>query len=236
MRDVEMEKNGERKNSRANVAPMCSTNSNDGNLDNSDWIPPTEVLTKSSDHHTDADMRDVLTALEIDECDNHANLKYIGIRIMEQVKNECAREYAGHLKHLLSKAFIPTPEKEKSNDIYVPESFEKAVESAAREEPMVIQITARNTNVSLTMVSVDFDCKILRNPWEYPNSQLNNATRKDALEEALPVEYSFHNAVRLVPTTLHERHSGVQVFGLPRTSSSEEHTSRLREVLDRLAD
>ncbi|KAL1283693.1 Trigger factor [Trichinella pseudospiralis] len=92
-----------------------------------------------------------------------------------------------------------------------PESFEKAVESAAREEPMVIQITARNTNVSLTMVSVDFDCKILRNPWEYPNSVVH-----------LPA--------------LHERHSGVQVFGLPRTSSSEEHTSRLREVLDRLAD
>ncbi|KRZ18383.1 Retrovirus-related Pol polyprotein from transposon 17.6 [Trichinella zimbabwensis] len=76
-----------------------------------------------------------------------------------------------------------------------PESFEKAVESAAREELMVNQITALNTNVSLAIASVDSDGKILRNPWAYLTlltkkdrscrfivdyQQLNNVTCKDA--------------------------------------------------------
>ncbi|KRZ93188.1 hypothetical protein T08_14101 [Trichinella sp. T8] len=92
-----------------------------------------------------------------------------------QRENESVEEYAGHLKRLLPKAFPQL--KEQADDILLqqfkagirqgmikftilrsaPDSFEKAVKIAAREELMINQVTA--STASASVVTSDADVK-----------------------------------------------------------------------------
>ncbi|KRZ06754.1 Anaphase-promoting complex subunit 10, partial [Trichinella zimbabwensis] len=138
--------------------------------ENPRWIMPQKVLTRSSDverwfirmeraamvqYHMDDAMEDVLSAMEVEETDDYD------------------KEYGDYLKRLLSKAFSQL--KAHADDILlqqfkagicqdvitftilrsVPDSFEKAVQIAARNELMINHVTASTESALAVMTSAD---------------------------------------------------------------------------------
>ncbi|KRX33626.1 hypothetical protein T05_12920 [Trichinella murrelli] len=129
--------------------------------------------------HMDEAMGDLLSAMEVEETDDYDKLKSTLFRDnseerymkefinRRQRENESVQEYAGHLKRLLPKAFPQL--KEQADDILLqqfkagirqdmikftilrsaPDSFEKAVKIAAREELMINQVTAATASASV---------------------------------------------------------------------------------------
>ncbi|KRY04535.1 hypothetical protein T12_5197, partial [Trichinella patagoniensis] len=132
-------------------------------------------------YHMDEAMGDVLSALEVEETDDYDKLKSTLFRERymkefinrRQRENESVEEYAGHLKRLLPKAFPQL--KDQADGILLqqfeagirqdmikftilrsaPDSFEKAVKIAAREELMINQVTAATASASVVTTAAD---------------------------------------------------------------------------------
>ncbi|KRX51536.1 hypothetical protein T06_2768 [Trichinella sp. T6] len=133
---------------RINRAPDGATNGERGRIDGPEWVRPPEVLTMVSNvetwfehmelyfragriaperraalvqYHTDAEVRSIMRAMDVQETDDYDGLKSalfeaFGVRTgperfsaeffrRKQQRGECVRVFAGHLRRLFSKAF-----------------------------------------------------------------------------------------------------------------------------------
>ncbi|KRZ49542.1 Retrovirus-related Pol polyprotein from transposon [Trichinella nativa] len=131
-----------------NRAPDGATNGERGRIDGPEWVRPPEVLTMVSNvetwfehmelyfragriaperraalvqYHTDAEVRSIMRAMDVQETDDYDGLKSalfeaFGVRTgperfsaeffrRKQQRGECVRVFAGHLRRLFSKAF-----------------------------------------------------------------------------------------------------------------------------------
>ncbi|KRZ70301.1 hypothetical protein T10_7894 [Trichinella papuae] len=153
---------------RNHVAPASATNGEHGKIDGPEWIKPPEVLTMVSNvetwfedmemyfraariaperraalvqYHTDADVRDIMRAMDVQETDDYDGLKSALFEAFG-VRNGSER--------LFSKAF---PEMSGSADKILLQQFKaglsaEAIDVAAKEERVVREFTTLKTSVA----------------------------------------------------------------------------------------
>ncbi|KRZ01580.1 hypothetical protein T11_14756 [Trichinella zimbabwensis] len=174
-------------------APASATNGEHGRIDSPEWIKPPEVLTMVFNvetwfehmkmyfraariaperraalvqYHTDADVRSIMRAMDVQETDDYDGLKSalfdaFGVRTgserfsaeffgRKQQQGESMRVFAGHLRRLFSKAF---PEMSGSADKILLQQFKagliaEAIEFAAKEERVVTEFTTLKASVA----------------------------------------------------------------------------------------
>ncbi|KRX42967.1 hypothetical protein T05_11991 [Trichinella murrelli] len=156
---------------RINRTPDGATNGERGRIDGPEWVRPPEVLTMVSNvetwfehmelyfragriaperraalvqYHTDAEVRSIMRAMDVQETDDYDGLKSalfeaFGVRTgperfsaeffrRKQQRGECVRVFAGHLRRLFSKAF---PEMSGSADKILLQQFKAGLSADA---------------------------------------------------------------------------------------------------------
>ncbi|KRZ48949.1 Retrovirus-related Pol polyprotein from transposon 17.6 [Trichinella nativa] len=165
-----------------NRAPDGATIGERGRMsENPRRIMPPEAHTRSSDveraamvqYHMDEAMGDVLSALESIRVNNSEECFMKEFINRRQRENESVEEYTGHLKRLRLKAFPQL--KDQADGILLqqfeagirqdmikftilrsaPDSFEKAVKIAAREDLMINHVTAATASASVVTTAAD---------------------------------------------------------------------------------
>ncbi|KRZ65375.1 Retrovirus-related Pol polyprotein from transposon, partial [Trichinella papuae] len=178
---------------RINRAPEGATSGERDRIDGPEWVRPPEVLTMVSNvetwfehmelyfraariaperraalvqYHTDAEVRGIMRAMDVQETDDYDGLKSalfeaFGVRTgserfsaeffrRKQQRGESVRVFAGHLRRLFSKAF---PEMSGSADKILLQQFKAglsadAIDVAAKEERVVREFTTLKTSVA----------------------------------------------------------------------------------------